>query len=245
MFQRARHNETPSLVADGGDFVPGEGESLRVERADLMLEAMELMSYDAVGIGELELALGVDYLKQAADRLPLVSANVRVAGIEIPELRLVDAGGHRIAVTAYLDPLLFYELPGALEIAPESLLVVDPVESLGQLLQHVRIEADLVVVLAHASREHLEDVLTRIPPVDVIIQGHEPDGARRMGRVHDTLLVVPGARSRHVSLLNLTLDADNQLQRTNYRVVYLSQFGRADQRLDDLVNEFEQVHGIR
>jgi 2',3'-cyclic-nucleotide 2'-phosphodiesterase (5'-nucleotidase family) len=247
-LQRARALGAPAVIADGGDFVPGEEESLQVERADLMLRAMELMPYDAVGIGERELLLGLDYLEQAAERLPLVSANVRLSGgsgAKIPRVRWVDAEGHRIAVTAYLDPMLFYEWPRAMEIPPERLLVTDPVESLTEVLDTAWIEADLVVVLAHASREQIEDVLARIPPVDVIVQGHEPELARQVGRVQGTLLLRPGPRSRHVALLDLRLSAENELTRLSYQLLDLRHSRRSDPRLEDMVTEFEAIHGSR
>ena len=84
------------MIFDGGDFVPDAEQDLRAERAALMVDAMEIMGYDAVGLGEEELARGPDFLAEAAARLPLVCANLRLGpGREglIPPSRLLEREG--------------------------------------------------------------------------------------------------------------------------------------------------------
>ena len=236
------------MIVDGGDFVPEPGDSLHDERTALMLDAMEIMAYDAVGLGEEELALGPEFLARAAGRLPLVCANLRLGpGREglIPPVRFVERDGHTIAVTGFVDPILYYELPGALDLSPDSLLLLDPVETLLPVIREAAERAEVVVVLGHGSLDQVREWIPRVPGADAVLQGHEPGLSRGASRVEDTYLILAGPRSRQVGQLSLSLDAAGELVGVNYRLFDLKKArGYPDTRLETLVDEFEARHGL-
>jgi len=248
VFQRARAGAKPCLVLDGGDFVPERGDSLHAERTELMLEAMAIMAYDAVGLGEGELLLGPAFLSEAAARLPLVCANLRLGpGREgdIPPVRYLERDGRTVAVTGYVDPLLYYEQPGALDVPMDSLLVLDPVETLTPIIQDLRGRVDLIVVLAHGSLDQTRDWIARVPGTDAVVQGHEPGLSRAASLCEDTYLMLTGPRSRQVGQLNLTLDGEGTLVSVSYKLFDLKKArGFPDTRLETLVDEFETRHGL-
>ena len=237
------------MVLDGGDFIPGEEDTLRVEKADLMLRAMETMRYDAVGIGELELINGLRFLARAAERLPLVCANLKLPpalAAKIPAVRWLDRHGLRIAVTGYVDPLLYYTWPGAFQRSADSLTVTDPVLAVGEVVREVRKDADLVMVLAHGSDEQVRAWLQEVPGVDVVVPGHEPRRARQVVRVGDTYLIEAGPRSRCVGDLRLEMKDDGTIAGFGYRLWDLKkQRGIADLRLDAVVKEFQARYGLK
>jgi 2',3'-cyclic-nucleotide 2'-phosphodiesterase (5'-nucleotidase family) len=245
VFGRARAMRHPVVILDAGDFTPSPDDSLRSDLSALMVKAMGLMPYDAVALGELELLLGLDRLREAARALPLVCSNLRVdpgLDLDIPAVRWVRAEGRRVAVVAYLDPLLFYSWPDAFEIYGESLIVLDPVESLPAILEQVRSDADVVVLLAHASRSEIDRLLGEVPGLDVVVQGHEP-GKVDPGSEHDgTWIVVPGPRSRQVAQLTLSI-SDQGVARQGARMWDLKLMRAGDRRLDALVKAFEARHG--
>ncbi len=236
------------MVFDGGDFVPDAGQDLRPERTELMVQAMEIMEYEAVGLGEEELALGPEFLARTARRLPLVCANLRLGpGREglIPPVRMLERDGRTIAVTGYVDPILYYETPGALERSPDSLLVLDPVETLRPIVADLRARADVVVVLAHGSLDQVREWIPQVPGVDAAVQGHEPGMSHGLSQEGDTYLILTGPKSRSIGQLTMTLDAEGHRLRTNYRLFDLKKArGFADTRLEDLVGEFETRYGI-
>jgi 2',3'-cyclic-nucleotide 2'-phosphodiesterase (5'-nucleotidase family) len=245
VFGRARALTFPAIVVDAGDFIPADGESLRTEFAELMLDAMEIMEYDAVSLGGLELQLGHDFVARAAKRLPLVCANLKweEEGAEIPKVRWIEDSGRKVAVSAYVDPLLYYDLPGIVDNLAERILVLDPVESLQPVLDEVRPEADLVVLLAHADLPRIRELLDQLSGFDVVVQGHAPEETEPLVRFEGVDLMVPGPRSRQVAQLTLVLNADNTVRDRRARVWNLSRLTKGDRRLDDLVREFQDVHG--
>ncbi len=248
MFRTIRAGTTPAVVIDGGDFVPERTDSLRTARADIVLQAMALMDYDAVAVGEEELILGLDFLAEASRRVPLVCGNLRLAGdleSRIPPVRWIDCDGHRVAVTAWVDPLLYYDWDGAFGRSPDSLTVMDPAESLGPLILQLRSQADLVVVVAHADQDAIADWLDKVPPVDVVIQGHEPPVPHGPLAFHNTLLVRAGPRSRNVAQLDLAVSAPHRLDPVLFKLWELEKESRYDSRIEELVKPFLEEHHLK
>jgi 2',3'-cyclic-nucleotide 2'-phosphodiesterase (5'-nucleotidase family) len=242
LFKRVRAGRTDLLVVDGGDFTPGPEETLATERGAFMLEVMPLMAYDAVAVGELDLVGGLDRLRRTAGAVPLVCANLELApGVaEIPSVRWVEYGGRRVAVTAFLDPVLFYELPGALDVDPDSLLVSDPAAGLARALDEIGEGADLVVLLAHGSETVLVEIL---PPqgVDVVLLGHEHEADRYPGEA--PFVLRPGEHSRAVADLEITLPAPRRAELVSFRLWDLKRQTRTDSRIEEMVEEFEANPG--
>jgi 2',3'-cyclic-nucleotide 2'-phosphodiesterase (5'-nucleotidase family) len=202
------------------------------------------VGYDALGLGELELELGVPYLAGAADRLPLVCANLspdpRLEG-KIPRLRWVEAGGRRIAVTAYVDPVVYYEWPHAFD--PGEPALTDPASALAEVMKEAT-GADMVVLLAHAPREAIEDLVPQLPGIDVVVQGHDPEGPRN-GLIGGVYFIIPGGHSRDVSLLTLIHDAQGKVVQVQPRTWTLAKMTEGDPRLDAMLKTFMDAHGLK
>ena len=246
IFRMARAQRIPVMFLDGGDFVPAPEDTLVPERAALMIEAMSLMQYHAVAVGELELFRGRDYLAEAANRLPLVSSNLTVLGDdgpEVPTARRLDLDGQRVAVVSFLDPLLFYSLPGVFKNQAKDFLLSDPVEALEPVLDEVRPDADLVVLLAHAAWPEVERVLGELTGIDVAVVGHEPDSSVPAMKHEGVLVMIPGERSRQVAQLTLNRGGDGSYSEKLSRMWDLIKVDRGDDRVDALVREFEERHG--
>lgn len=246
IFRMARAMRFPVMFLDGGDFVPEPEETLAAERGDLMIQVMALMQYHAVAVGETELFFGREFLTRAASALPLVSSNIQVLGEngpEIPAVRHLDLEGQRVAVVSFLDPILFYSRPDVFENQGKDFLVGDPVESLKPLLEEIRPESDLVVLLAHAAWPEVDRILGELEGVDVAVLGHDPDASVPSMNSHGVLVMVPGERSREVAQLTLERAEDGHYREKLARSWKLIDVDRGDERVDALVREFEEAHG--
>lgn len=246
ILRKARRLKHPAVVVDGGDFVPGPGESLRVERAELMLDVMERLGYDAVGIGDLDLLLGPEFISRAAARLPLVSANLQLGDhldIEIPRVRWVTHGHRRIAITSFMDPAVFYCWPDVFETHGEDFVILDVEESLASLLQKLREEADVIVLLGHAPIEQMTGYLDVLPTVDVVIQGHDPQETTAHIILAGTPVMIPGPHSREVAQLTIEVLETGKSRPLRSRLWDLKQQPGGDPDIDALVSEFVHRHG--
>ena len=135
-----------ALLVEAGDFAPDVTRTYESPKLDYQFDVMGLLGYDAVGVGERELAYGLDRLRAAATRakLTLVSANVIEKSTGKPAFaasRIVKKNGVKIGVFGLLNP--------ALELSPEAAAAVrveDALATAQAMVAKLRQEADVVVV---------------------------------------------------------------------------------------------------
>ncbi len=224
--------------ADAGDFTPLPGDTAGVSSSATILDALEAMGYDAIAPGEAELLRGPEFLAEAASRLPLVCANLKLGGApagSIPPLRVIERDGCRVVVTAYVDPLLYYEWPQALECPADSLLAIDPAQALRPILEGARAEGLPVILLAHADAVSVAALLADLPRPDVVVVGHDPGETRTAGRWESVLWVEPGPRSRTVAQVAFHAGRDGSAAVDSFRLTELNQLKRWDRRIEALV----------
>ena len=250
MFQEVRALPYSVVVTDGGDFAPAQADSHKVDIAQFLLEGMNAMHYDAIGVGEMDLAMGPHYLHQAAAKLPLVGANVRFGPAlaeSLPAVRWAEVKGKKVAITAVLDPILYFESPGAFAMT-ESLMVGDATTGLKKAMHEIGTKGDFVVAIVHADRQRALELIRNLSDEprapDVVVVGHEPMGPRAEEKVDRTFVLQPGPRSQEISLFTLTY-ADTSVLRTNLQVYRLSALPAGEPTLDAMTKAFQAKHGMQ
>jgi len=247
VFQQIQDLNYPVVIADGGDFVPAPADSHRTEIAEFLLNGLGAMTYDAIGVGELDLSLGADYLRRASQKLPLVGANVHFgAGLadSLQAVRWVERKGRRIAIIGVIDPILYYESPGALEHT-DSLFVGDARLAIQNTLKGLHEKPDVTLLLIHAERKRVEEILEGIEGFDVVVVGHDPLGPKGEFKIGNAYLVLPGPNSREVSLFTLTRNDAGADLWTDLRVFMLSKYTQGDPKLEKMTNAFMAQHGMK
>ena len=157
------------LLVDVGNFMP----FLQAIRADYTARLMGGMRYDAVNVGERELAEGiarVDSLARA-HALPLVSASVLRADTKAPVFKpyVVRAvGGVKVGVIGVTSPDMFALVP---ESQTKALAFAGLEESLKRWLPEAQRRADLIVLLGQVSEEEALKLKETYPGIDVVVRG--------------------------------------------------------------------------
>jgi 2',3'-cyclic-nucleotide 2'-phosphodiesterase (5'-nucleotidase family) len=227
-----------TVIADAGDFTPLPEDTEEVVPAEAEVAALALMPYDAIAVGEAELLRGPAFLAGASARLPLVCANVSFPhdpGVDIPATRIVERGGCRVLVTAYVDPLLFYDRSQAMARLADSLVVSDAAQALAPILERARTEKLPLVVLAHADRASVESLFSGLDAPDVVVVGHEPEEGLRAEPWHGNLLIEPGPRSQTLAEVTFRPGLGGAPKVEAYRVHVLKQAKHWDARVESLV----------
>lgn len=167
VYVRKRREEGPVLVVDAGDALAEDGRA-DPERARLILRAMAATGIEAAAVGELDLALGVAWLREEAAKagVPYLAANLRSReGASLfPGRRIVEVGGNRVGVFAVLatDRRL-----------PDEIVLGDPVEAARGEVRALRSEGvDLVVGLVHGPMREVHR-LAREVEVDLVVPAHQ------------------------------------------------------------------------
>ncbi|HEY5315357.1 MAG TPA: multiheme c-type cytochrome [Pirellulales bacterium] len=192
------------VVADVGG-APGGTSPYDLHKFAAILRGEHLMDVAAHNIGAAEARLDAQVLVRLASEagVPLVSANVRGPGGRhlVAPLRIVTAGGRKIALTGVLSPSLAGRMAG---VDPPRQAVLDALAAISP-------RPDLVIVLAYLPTDELRELTRQLPEADAVIGG--PTGQSiPPERVGPTLLA--SATNKGKFLVHLTADSSKPLRGT-------------------------------
>jgi hypothetical protein len=160
-----RERDPDLLLISAGDFFGGKG-IIDMYRARYLSEKMLEMGYDAVALGERELAHGPKpILEQMEGGMPVICANLYRDGEPfLPQSIVKQVRGWKIRIFALLG-----EEPresGELELR-------DPVIEGARTIERLESDGcDLIIMLAHMNRERLVEILPGLSGIDIVIRGH-------------------------------------------------------------------------
>jgi 2',3'-cyclic-nucleotide 2'-phosphodiesterase (5'-nucleotidase family) len=217
-----RSRNANTLALDAGNSLAYDADPARATQGKTSVEAMNLMGYDAAALGQLDLALGPDVLRQriAEAEFPFLSANVydAASGERFTRAYLVaEAGGRKVAIVG---------LTAAGEASGFD--VRDPVASLRALMPELRAAADIIILLSNAGEETDGQMVQRHPEVDLIVAG----GSGRVSSTETTAssftprlqadIPSPGHAGRHVGVATLQFDPAGKLLHREWKGVTLT-----------------------
>ncbi len=195
----------PVAAVDVGGLVKGFGRQAEM-KLHLTLEAMRRMRYDAVAFGLsdlrfpaaelLSVALGVD-----GEPGPFVSANAALFDFDAEltdRVRIVESGGLRFGITS-----VFGEEYQA-DLRNEEVVLRDPAAALEEVVPTIEAEADVLVLLAHATVEESMALARRFPQFGVVVTSDgpgTPPGEPRKIDGTESLLVQVGDKGMNVIVL--------------------------------------------
>jgi 2',3'-cyclic-nucleotide 2'-phosphodiesterase (5'-nucleotidase family) len=202
-----RRSERPVLLVDTGDFYPARASAHQELKDRYFFTAMNLLGYDAIGIGEYETRNDAEKIMASAQQfhLPFVSTNImdRKSGKHITEPLRTRAfgerrtlfgrtGGWRVGIFCVARPELIY---GFGDNPAASYDVVDPrIAALEAVNKLRRQGCSLVIGISHQGFEKSLELAREVPGIDLVINAHWSSGVTRAERVGRTLVVDPGQR---------------------------------------------------
>jgi len=168
------------LLIDGGGFVGGgvydthtEGRAEDSLRTLMTIEAMGLMGYDAVGIGDDDLIYGGPWLVDAANRagVPLVSANLfRADGNSylVDPYVIVKKGENTFAITSVSTTERLFPVDS-------TVVVKDPAASLNNIRKEMQRKGGKdvrLILISHLGEDSTVAVLKKVPYFFLAANGH-------------------------------------------------------------------------
>jgi 2',3'-cyclic-nucleotide 2'-phosphodiesterase (5'-nucleotidase family) len=138
-----------------------------------MVDAMELMEYDAFTLGEWDFNQGPAYVRGIVDGNPIawVHTNYDVVGLEDlgSETLVVEKGGRRIGLLGLFNPTIL--LNGAMRdsVVVEPDIVASAKRGVAEL---EGLHVDMIVVLSHLSYKGDRALAQLVPGIDLIVSGH-------------------------------------------------------------------------
>jgi hypothetical protein len=178
---------------------------------EYLLRGLGALKYDAVGLGEKDLAYGVPYLRRVAEEhgLKLVCANAVDETSREPLFApwiVTEREGVRVAFLGVVSPERHVTAAVESQLLDQKIRIDDPSEAIRKYLPELREQqkADLVVLLAHTGIETAEFLAADVD-VDVVVVGHFPAILERPEKRGNAILAMAGAKSDRFGTLDLTL----------------------------------------
>jgi 2',3'-cyclic-nucleotide 2'-phosphodiesterase (5'-nucleotidase family) len=194
-------------------------------RGEAVVAGMNLMGYDAMALGPIDLALGLEVLRQrmAEAGFAMISANVTLSqggGMLAPAYVLLTVGSRRLGILgltrAPSQPLAGLEVGNAQE-------------ALARWLPEVEDQADYVILLTNLRFRTAIDLVSDVEGVDLLVAalpGQLPSNALRVPQTGTLAVTAEQAMTLHsgrrVGELGLLETADRSFRVESWRSVEMS-----------------------
>ena len=187
------------------------------DRAEVILEAMELMGYDALNLGSTELFFGKGFLEHTRSHVsfPYVASNLLADGGTLPGARqyvIKEVGGIRVAILGVFDPDDLVYFPSRAREHVQGLQAISPEAALAKLVPEVKEKADLVVLLSLLGAKTTHALVTAVAGIDVAISSGSDDNiyfsrvSGASGASGSTVLLQPEVQGRTLGLVKISRD---------------------------------------
>lgn len=242
------------LLLDGGDNVSG-GKLQDSLKAEYYYEGLRRLGYHACALGELDLALGQDYIRDLAARkeLPLLCANLHDAetGDLFAKPYLIErlggrkvlglaTGGVRVGITSVMM------LDEGTRLAPKKdgdreLIVKDPLAAARSAVQELRGKSDVIVCIAHTGMNEAKEIARAVGGVDLMLVGHGNYRNKEPVLVGKTVLMQPGDQGRMVAVLEGKVTPQKKLTGVAGTLVALTDTYPDDEPMAALVTDYRKA----
>ena len=224
-------DENPNLLLiDSGGFFAGgiydesiKGEDLDRERTKLTVRAMAAMGYDAVCVGEEELAFGLTFLKEqaAASGIPFLSSNLVETRTGVPAMKayeIQEVEGVRVGLIGLTNPEVKV---GDYRKQTEGLDVINPIRSASEWVQKLRPDVDILVVLSHLGESESFLVAQEVSGIDILVTGHGKDWRCKSVEVGKTLVVHSVGQGGQIGRLDVLTDERGRIASNRFTTIDL------------------------
>jgi len=200
---------------------------------------MNAMGYDALALGEYDLAAGLEVIKQREKEasFPFLSANLVTVGDDQPIVRpyvILERDGASFGILGLTEP-------GTREVLEklDGATLLDPVGVARQYVSELRGKVDVLIVLSNLGLEEDKALAAAVAGIDIIIGGNSRRLMKEPERVGNTLVVQQGYKGEWLGRLQVTYDADRQPVSFAAEAVALTDSFGDDQEMSALVRKWK------
>ncbi len=245
----------PAVLINSGNMLVkkgGEENDLEAARisADGILQATRTMGGKVMGLGNLDLAVGIPFLQSyhQPPEFSLLSLNLVAPGATSPifaPVARITAGRVRIAVLGLTDHTAVSG-NAAVQVRPWQ-------DCLEQTVAEVRDTADFVLLLSNYSLAENQEIARSITTIDCILQSGHVIGNMAPVVVKNTLIAQTDIRGKYLGMLEIEWNghdrwheaatlagANGPISTYSNRFIALTQSMRNDPAVEILVNQVRQ-----
>jgi 2',3'-cyclic-nucleotide 2'-phosphodiesterase (5'-nucleotidase family) len=203
------------LVVDSGDLlfkkfsapIPENELKTVSEKARLIIESLNLMGYDALGVGDDDLTLGKDFLLEVSKKanFPFLSSNIvdEESGKLLFQSYLVKkTDGLKIGIFSLLSPDIFLSQS---DIRKKGLTVRPPIEVAQNMIKELQPKTDLIVLLSHLGYAKDLELAQTLQGIHIIVGSHTGINLFNAPVVGDKIVLQTAPKGMYGGRLDLIL----------------------------------------
>ena len=225
------------LVLDAGDALFGQPAS-NASEGKALTEAMGLMKYNGMAIGERDMAHFASLLARSREAaFPFLSANLVYTSTGRPVFTpyvVQDMGGHKVAVIGLSPADESFKAQ-----APADVNATDPIEAARQYVAKARGEkVDAIIVLSHLGNALDRQLAAGVEGITAIIGGHSYELLQDPVVVGSTYIAQAGYNGEWLGALTLDLDSTGKATGAKVNVISLTDEYASDPELAALADKY-------
>lgn len=226
------------------DPIAPEAAGQRRIKAELILQAHETMNLTAAAVGDQDLAFGVSYLQQLAEKYgtPYVCANLvstKDGHSAFPARKVVEIEGIQVGLFGVIRTQDY--MGRDLNLGP-AWKITDPIEAAKAQVKALKAEgADYIIALGHLGLDQHSQLMEKVPEVNLVVGGHGSARTYQPVPAGNGFIVHAGYRGKHLGLLKIQLVGDPKKAIT--KLVDATGSWQAQERIDlyeDLKSNLEK-----
>ena len=226
------------LLLDGGNTLFGHDLAQQTQ-GKVIVEAMNLLGYDAMALGDQDFQLGLDALRQRMEEaeFPILSANVVIVGTDklfAPPYAIKDIGDHKAAIIGLTNQ-------EAAQTAGGAIAVLSPLEALQHLMDEVSQKADIIIVLSHLGMEVDLQMASEVKGIDLIVGGQSRQvlSPPLWDEASSTVIAQAGYQGRWIGIVRLDMDSQGTVASHEGEVVVLGEDFADDPEMTALLDQYK------
>jgi 2',3'-cyclic-nucleotide 2'-phosphodiesterase (5'-nucleotidase family) len=203
-------------MLDAGDLlfkkffspVPEHEKKMATQKAHLMIEALNAMGVDAMGIGDDDLSLGKEALKEILKKakFPILSSNLidEESGKPLFErLFIKEVNGLRIGLFSLLSSESFY---GQWDPRKKGLIIQPPTETAQMIVKELQPKTDVIILLSHLSYPKDMELAQTGSGIHLIVGSHTGINLSYPPVVKNTIILQTAPKGMYGGKLDLTFN---------------------------------------
>ena len=227
------------MLLDGGNTLFGNQPLVQQTQGQAIVEAMNLLGYDAMVLGDQDFRLGLDVLRQRMEEaeFPILSANVVMAGTDqlfAAPYVIKEIGDHKAAIIGLTNQEAASAVGG-------TIVVLDPLEALDDLMGEVSEKADVVIVLSHLGTVMDLQLAGEVQGIDLVVGGMSRDVLDPPVWIEasGTVIAQAGYQGQRIGVVSLETDSQGKVAGHWGQVVVLTKEFADDPEMMAFLDQYE------
>ncbi|PIQ90102.1 MAG: hypothetical protein COV71_06045 [Candidatus Omnitrophica bacterium CG11_big_fil_rev_8_21_14_0_20_41_12] len=202
LIKQLRKKDPQLLLLDCGNFSAGglmdeytQSTQLDMQRSEINFKSMELMHYDAVGIGSDEFNFGKDFFLKNAKKTGPAYLSANLGADKVSAYIIKDSQGVKVGIIGLTDL--------EAQQKTEGLKISEP-KKIDELIKSLKKENVQIIVLLSTLGEQKDlKLISEVNGIDVLFTGQNPLKEDSLTKVDNTFLLRPFWQGRKLGKLTL------------------------------------------